>query len=120
MREMRMFMIDDQATSPHLEVAAIHDDNGYRKVRRSLARMHDISVREPDMQVVDVDIRGNRQLYIQHTEHDNIRLEKADTQMTLGYIGQLWGYGVTLQAVDYETGEILHEMTYTPEDLIGN
>ncbi len=120
MRDMRMFMIDDLSSSPHLEVAAIHDDNGYRKVRRSLARMHDISVREPDMQVVDVDIRGNRQLYIQHTEHEGIRLEKSEAEMTLGYIGQLWGYGVTLQAVDYESGEILHEVNYTPDDLVGN
>jgi stage V sporulation protein R len=116
---MRMFLIDDLSSSPHLEVAAIHDDNGYRKVRRALARMHDISVREPDMQVVDVDLRGNRQLYIQHTEHDGIRLEKSEAEMTLGYIGQLWGYGVTLQAVDNETGEILHEMNFTPEDLMG-
>lgn len=117
MRDMRMFLIQDESTSPHLEVAAIHDDAGYRKVRRALARMHDISVREPDMQVVDVDLRGNRQLYIQHTEHDGIRLEKGDAEMTLGYIGQLWGYGVTLQAVDNESGEILHEMHYKPDDF---
>ena len=117
MRDMRMFMIDDQSASPHLEVAAIHDDNGYRRVRRSLARMHDVSVREPDMQIVDVDNRGNRQLYVQHTEHEGIRLEKAEAEMTLGYIGQLWGYGVTLQAIDYKTGEILHETNYTPDDL---
>ena len=48
---------------------------------------------------------------------DIIRLEKSEAEMTLGYIGQLWGYGVTLQAVDNETGEILHEMNFTPEDL---
>ncbi|MDP2697382.1 SpoVR family protein [Thalassospira sp.] len=116
MRDMKMFMIDDAASSPHLEVAAIHDDAGYRKVRRTLARMHDISVREPDLQVVDVDLNGNRQLIIQHTQHDGIRLEKSEAEMTLGYIGRLWGYGVTLQAVDNESGEILHEMHYQPDD----
>ncbi|MFH1805170.1 MAG: SpoVR family protein [Pseudomonadota bacterium] len=116
MRDMKMFMIDDAASSPHLEVAAIHDDAGYRKVRRTLARMHDISVREPDLQVVDVDLNGNRQLIIQHTQHDGIRLEKSEAEMTLGYIGRLWGYGVTLQAVDHESGEILHEMHYQPDD----
>lgn len=117
MRDMRMFMIRDHNTSPHLEVEAIHDDNGYRRVRRSLARMHDVSVREPDIQVVDVDIHGNRQLYIQHTEHDGVQLERSEAQMTLGYIGQLWGYGVTLQAVDNDTGEILREMNFTPDEL---
>ena len=79
--------------------------------------MHDVSVREPDMQIVDVDIRGNRQLYVQHTEHEGIRLEKAEAEMTLGYIGQLWGYGVTRQAVDCDTGEILHDTNYAPDDL---
>lgn len=117
MRDMKMFMIKDQASSPHLEVGAIHNDKGYRNVRRALARMHDLSVREPDLQVVDVDLRGNRQLYIAHTQHDGIRLDKSEAELTLGYIGQLWGYGVTLQAVDNDSGEILHEAHYTPDDL---
>tara|TARA_R110000787_G_scaffold59199_3_gene134173 strand:+ start:7362 stop:7484 length:123 start_codon:yes stop_codon:yes gene_type:complete len=40
--------------------------------------------------------------------------------LTQDYIGQLPGYGVTLQAVDNDTGEILHETNYTPDDISGS
>ncbi|WP_430472011.1 hypothetical protein [Thalassospira lucentensis] len=72
---------------------------------------------KPAVPIIDVDIFGNPQLYVQHTAHNVIRLEKSEAELTQDYIGQLPGYGVTLQAVDNDTGEIRHETNYTPDDI---
>ena len=39
-REFRFFAISDHQANPKLEVAAIHDDEGYRDIRRLLAAQH--------------------------------------------------------------------------------
>ena len=41
MRELRLFAIVDDEREEELEVSAIHDDSGYRRVRESLSRQYD-------------------------------------------------------------------------------
>jgi stage V sporulation protein R len=47
MREMRLFAITDDEKQSELEVSAIHDDAGYRRVREALSRQYDLGSREP-------------------------------------------------------------------------
>ena len=53
-RRLRMFEVLDDANEPNLRVEAIHDERGYRRVRRALARQYDVAWQTPDIQVVDV------------------------------------------------------------------
>ena len=55
----------------HLRVSAIHDTAGYRHVREALSRQYDLGSREPDIQVLSVDLRGDRSLTLRHTRHNN-------------------------------------------------
>ena len=55
-RKFRLFHVSDDSTKPSLRVEAIHDDIGYRRIRSALSRQYDLSRREPDIQVVDVDL----------------------------------------------------------------
>src|SRR3546814_10838106 len=57
-RNWRLFHLVDDEDEPALRVDAIHNERGYRKVRRALARQYDIGWQEPDIQVVDVDMRS--------------------------------------------------------------
>ena len=42
-RQMRMFQLhDDPANSEGVRVDAIHDERGYQRIRRKLARCHDV------------------------------------------------------------------------------
>src|SRR5690606_37893549 len=50
MRDLRLFAILDDSAQSELEVAAIHDDAGYRRLRETLARQHDLRWREPNIQ----------------------------------------------------------------------
>ena len=62
MRKLRLFHLDDDAEQPELRVDAIHDERGYRRLRRAFARQYDPAWTDPDIQVVDVDLAGDRRL----------------------------------------------------------
>ncbi len=108
-RKMKLFAVRDDAAAPDLAVTAIHDERGYRDVRRSLAAMYDIAVLEPDIQIVDVDLAGDRRLVLHHRVHDGQLLTESDALRVLRHIASLWGYGVKLVEIDSATDAVLHE-----------
>jgi stage V sporulation protein R len=114
MRQFRMFRLMDDTTDPTLLVDAIHDDAGYRAIRRSLARSYDPGEGDPDVQVVDVDLAGDRRLMLQHRTKPGQLLAKRDAELTLRYVSALWGYEVRLQEVDSDTEYVLATHTASP------
>ena len=106
MREMGLFKLDDDAENPDLMVDAIHDEHGYRRVRRSLANQHDPVLSEPRIEVVGADLRGDRTLTLQHTVRDGQLLDALEARRTLRHLHMLWGYHVRLREVDAGTGEV--------------
>jgi len=96
-RQFRMFALTDEAEDPYYTVAGIHDETGYVDVRDTLARSYDISLTEPDIQVSDVDLVGDRVLRLQRTEHDGIPLDERDREATLSHVERLWGHPVVLE-----------------------
>jgi stage V sporulation protein R len=105
MREMRMFVLSDTASEQHYTVGAIHDERGYKQVRETLARSYDIAVIEPDIQVVDVDMRGDRMLQLRHTMRDEVRLHQNGMSDVLAHIRRLWGYDVSITGIDAQSSE---------------
>ncbi|WP_181705994.1 SpoVR family protein [Chthonobacter rhizosphaerae] len=108
-RKWRLFHIEDDPDEPHLSVSAIHDDRGYRKLRRLLARQHDTAWLSPDIQVVDVDLEGTRRLVVHHRVLRNMLLQPEDTARVLQHLADLWSYDVVLREVDYNTEAVLKE-----------
>ena len=97
MRQFRMFALTDDASDPWYTVAGIHDERGYRTVRDALARSRDISISEPDIQVVDVDLLGDRVLRLQHHQRNGVPLDRAAREATLTHLQHLWGYEVVME-----------------------
>ena len=108
-RRMRLFHIHDDPEQPHLEVSAIHNEQGYQTVRKSLARQHDLAHHEPDIQIVDVDLFGDRKLILHHRVHNGILLEEKETRSVLRHLANLWGYDVKLYEVDATSDKVLKE-----------
>ncbi|HEX7876126.1 MAG TPA: SpoVR family protein [Sphingobium sp.] len=99
-REWRLFKIlDDEATTT-MSVDAIHDERGYHRVRQALAREYDVGSQEPDIQIVDVDLKGDRRLRVEHLVSSNILLDETDSRMIMQNLANLWGYSVQLCEVD--------------------
>ena len=106
-RSFRLFHVADDSSKPSLRVEAIHDESGYRRIRSALARQYDLSRREPDIQVVDVDLTGDRCLILAHYVHDGVLLEEKTCRSVLRYAAALWGYGVKLLEIEAATDKTL-------------
>ena len=113
-RQFRMFQIMDDAGEPTLLVDAIHDDAGYRAIRRGIARSYDPGEADSDVQVVDVDLLGDRRLVLQHRTKPGRLLAKRDAELTLLQMAALWGYEVRLEEVDSVTDQVLAAHTAKP------
>jgi stage V sporulation protein R len=99
MRELRMFAITDDENDEELQVSAIHDDAGYRRVREALSRQYDLGSREPNIQVWNVNVRGDRSLTLRHLQHNSRPLDDSAKEV-LRHVARLWGFGVQLESVD--------------------
>lgn len=113
-RHWRLFKLDDHAADPTLRVDAIHDERGYRAIRRALARHHDIGREEPDIQIVDVDLAGDRKLILEHSVSDGVLLADTDATGVLQHLADLWGYEVYLTERDRESGKELKQHRVQP------
>jgi spore cortex formation protein SpoVR/YcgB (stage V sporulation) len=113
MREFKLFVLADKADERNYRVDAIHDEDGYRQVRTALASAYDLTLLEPDIQVVDVDLRGNRELVLRHNVRNGITLVEADREKVLEHVARLWGYRVRLEGVDQATGSEVYTANST-------
>jgi stage V sporulation protein R len=114
MRDFRLFSIVDDATQKELEVSAIHDDTGYRRVRESLSRQHDLNWREPNIQVWNVNLRGDRSLTLRHTRNNDRPLDNGAEEV-VNHVARLWGFRVRLESVDAHDRVLQHwEVTPVP------
>jgi len=99
MREMRLFAIHDDERKSELEVSAIHDTAGYQRLRQSLSQQYDLGTREPNIQVWNVNLRGDRTLTLRHSQYQDRPL--GDTTLeVLRHAARLWGFGVNLESVN--------------------
>jgi spore cortex formation protein SpoVR/YcgB (stage V sporulation) len=108
-RQFKLFMVSDTSSERHVNVDAIHDEEGYRKVRAALAATYDVAAGEPDIQIADVDLRGDRELILRHSVRHGVLLSEKDRAEVLKHVYALWGYKVRLEGVDTETDKKLYE-----------
>ena len=112
-REFGLFHVLDDAEEPHLTVQAIHDERGYRKIQRALAKQYDIAWTLPDIQVVDVNLEGDRKLILHHRALNRVLLEEKDAHLVLQHLADLWGYDVLLREIDPAGDDVLKEHAAT-------
>jgi len=108
-RDFHLFKLDDLGESPELLVDAIHNLNGYRRIRKALAASYDAAADLPSIEIVDVDMHGDRRLVLQHVVRQGRVLDALETRRVLRHIATLWGHSIVLREVDYETGRAFAE-----------
>jgi spore cortex formation protein SpoVR/YcgB (stage V sporulation) len=113
-RHFGLFHVSDDAEDPHLKVEAIHDERGYRSIKRALAKHYDPAYFTPEIQVVDVNLAGDRKLMLQHRATNRILLEEKDSRLVLQHIADLWGYDVVMSEVDPDTDAVLKDHKAQP------
>jgi spore cortex formation protein SpoVR/YcgB (stage V sporulation) len=118
-RKFGFFNVKDDEDEDEMLVAAIHDERGYRNVRRALSRQHDLSRRDPDIHIVDVDLAGDRRLDLTHRVHDGVTLDEDEAERVLKRLADLWGYDVRLNEIDEEEDEIIATHEAEPKRPFG-
>lgn len=105
MRDLKLFTILDDDQKESLEVHAIHNEDGYHLVRQKLSEQYNIGNLEPDIQVYDVDIRGDRSLTLRYTQRNRRPIEEASSQEVLKHLYSLWGFPIKLETLA-EDGQV--------------
>src|SRR3546814_5696726 len=109
MRRFRMFRLNADPDDPEYLVESIHNERGYHKIRKALARRYDIALQDPDIQVAAADLDGDRTLVLRHEAIGGRLLDEAEATAVLQHVADLWGYPVALMEVDAAGGQLLHE-----------
>ncbi|TWB36435.1 spore cortex formation protein SpoVR/YcgB (stage V sporulation) [Nitrospirillum viridazoti] len=117
MRKMRMFHLHDNSDENVYRVAAIHDERGYRRVRQQLAAQYDFSSLDPDIQITDVDLAGDRRLILEHKVQNGVLLAEEDAKSVLQHVANLWGYDVLLFEND-DAGNTLRKLTVPARTIL--
>ncbi|HET9749661.1 MAG TPA: SpoVR family protein [Casimicrobiaceae bacterium] len=100
-REFHFFAIADHEEERDLIVDSIHDEHGYKRVRKLLAEQHAQYIRVPDVQVYRYDRDGDRSLTLRHHRRRGRPLNDAAGQV-VAHLRRLWGFPVRLETWDDE------------------
>jgi stage V sporulation protein R len=119
-RDLKLFSILDDDADRAIQVTAIHDDAGYRQVREELADQYNISKQEPDIQIWEVSLRGDRSITLRHTQRDRIPLDEDDAKEVMKHVHRLWRFDVHLESVQDDKARLLYhcndEKVWTESD----
>ncbi len=114
-RELKLFAIRDDDQEESYEITGIHDENGYQYVREQLSKQYNLSMREPNIQVWNVALRGDRSLHLRHIPQNRVPLGE-DTNEVLKHVHRLWGFDVHLQSVDNDEVSAEYHCPPKPEE----
>ncbi len=98
-RDFKFFAINDDVKNDYVEVSAIHNESGYRKIREKLSAQYNLSNLEPNIQVYNVDVRGDRSLTLRYVPHNSIPLATSRHEV-LRHLHRLWGFDVKLEQLN--------------------
>jgi stage V sporulation protein R len=98
-RDLRLFSILDDEADSAIRVTAIHDDDGYREVREELAAQYDLSKQEPDIQIWEVLLRGDRSIHLRHNQRNRTPLDEDHATEVMKHLHALWRFDVHVESL---------------------
>ena len=116
MRDLRLFMIKDEEDEDEYVVTGIHNDRGYKNIRRALAKEYEIGRHEPDIQIIEANLSGDRTLVLEHRITDKIMLDYKSIKSILPHICHLWGYDVQIDSKSNGHNGTVTEHSYHSRD----
>jgi spore cortex formation protein SpoVR/YcgB (stage V sporulation) len=81
-------------------VAAIHNEQGYRRVRQTLAAQYRMEAHTPPLSVVRYAADSDRALLLQHRVERGRLLDADSAATVLQHLHELWQFDVVLEEVD--------------------
>jgi stage V sporulation protein R len=99
-REFRLMNIKTREAEDHWTVADTAGSDGFKAIRSQLAASYRLESYMPEMSVIRYGRDTDRKLVVQHQSYDGRTLLEDETEQTLKHLRWLWGFDVSLEAVD--------------------
>jgi spore cortex formation protein SpoVR/YcgB (stage V sporulation) len=113
-RDLKLFCIVDDDKNNDIHVDAIHDENGYRTIRSSLAGQYNLGNREPNIQAYSVNVRKDRSLTLRHNQFNRKPIDEESAIDVLKHVHRLWGFDVHIESLD---DGVLKQSFHVPEQV---
>jgi len=104
-RKLRLFLLVDDARLEEYQIGAIHDLNGYKYIRKTLAEQYELEEWAPKIEVTEADIKNTRKLVLTYYRRKGRSLNDSWLNMLIN-IKQLWGHKTVLQT---QRGNVIGE-----------
>ncbi|ABV87282.1 SpoVR family protein [Shewanella pealeana] len=105
-RQFKLFSVLDDDRKNHISVSAIHDEEGYKEIRQKLSQQYNLSNLEPNIQVQNVEVTGDRSITLRYIP--NARIPLAETcHEVVKHLHRLWGFDVKLEQCDENKSHII-------------
>lgn len=105
-RDFKLFSVLDDDREKEIEITSIHNEVNYQYIRQALSEQYNLGSLEPNIQVYNVDLNGDRSLTLQHMQYNRIPLDKSAKEV-MKHVARLWGFDVRLETVK-ENGTVVH------------
>jgi len=112
MRDFGLFSIERDNNKDYLNVSDIHDDDGFRRIKHALSLNHDINLKIPNLEVIEVDIYGDRQLTIKHDAYNEVLLNDQSVKSTIAHIANIWGFNIEIISIEPVSEKVLKSYFY--------
>jgi spore cortex formation protein SpoVR/YcgB (stage V sporulation) len=94
-RDFKLFHIHDDEQESYVEIGAIHNEKGYKKIRSELSNQYNLSNLEANIQITNANITGDRSLTLKYTPHQAVPLADSKNEV-LKHLYYLWQFDVKL------------------------
>lgn len=94
-RKWRLFEITNLEKDNFVTISGIQDARGYSQIRQSLSQQYSTTSRQPNIQVVNSNLKTTRKLNLKYTPVNNTRLDIYSKVKVSEHIKYLWGYDVS-------------------------
>lgn len=105
-RHFKLFSVHIEEGKEYLGVNGIHDDESFIKIRETLAEQYDLSRAIPQIEVVFVDWKGDRTLFLDHITKNNQLLNHSEAKEVVQYLYQLWGFTIDIRYMDLDGNQL--------------
>lgn len=99
-----LFCVEDDSTKDEYNILTIQDKEDVYEIRKHLSKQYNFDSLLPNIEIIDYNKKGDRELTLQHTVAEGKTLEIENRKSMLKYISKLWGHPIVLKEVDEETG----------------
>jgi stage V sporulation protein R len=101
MRDLRLFLLHDSAEDrSKYDVTAIHNEQGYQRLRQALAAQYRPEVHTPQIVVARSGDDADRALLLHHRVLGDRLLDADSVGSVLTHVKELWGFDVVLEEID--------------------